>query len=242
MSDVWGVGFEGTPVNPLAAGVARGVVDLGERLGLELCSLRDSCVILGSKVLEMEGVVLGLEGSLEGDRVRGELLKRASLVLGHVVEVVSVKNLERVEGIVNTALKEIFFDMDLSFHLVSEVKRGVTVVRVELREGGVEGCLSSFGGGVLAVVAMVLKVVFNRFAGRANFLGFDESLSFLSEKYVSVASRFIRSLAVEFGMPLVFVTHQNELAREADNCYEVYGMGGGVSGVRRVLGRGVLNG
>lgn len=236
MSDVRGLGFEGTPVNPLAVNEAARVAILGRMDGY-LKGLGGRVAILGERERVLGLEVASLEASLEGDRVRGELLKRASLVLGQVVEVVSVKNLERVEGIVNSALRDIFFDMDLRFKLVSEVKRGVNVVRVELCEGGVEGCLSSFGGGVLAVVAMVLKVVFNRFAGRASFLAFDESLAFLSEKYIAGASRFIRGLSVEFGMPLVFVTHQGELAKEADNCWEVYG---GVSGssVRKVAYRG----
>lgn len=158
---------------------------------------------------------------------RGELLKQVCVVLQDLVRLVSTQNLLRIEHLVNEALKDIFYDLNLQFSLVSEVKRDVNQYRISITNGGVGGTVDSIGGGVLSVVACVLKIMFNRFTRKYPLVVFDESLSFLSEKYIARASSFLKAMSIEFGMPILMVTHQNQLAESADAVYRATAVAGG---------------
>jgi chromosome segregation ATPase len=158
---------------------------------------------------------------------KGELLKQVGLVLQDLVRLVSTQNLLRIEHLVNEALKDIFHDLDLQFKLVSEVKRDVNQYRISITNAGVGGTVDSIGGGVLSVVACVLKIMFNRFTRKYPLVVFDESLSFLSERYIARARSFLKAMSVEFGMPILMVTHQNQLAESADSVYRAAAMAGG---------------
>lgn len=154
-------------------------------------------------------------------RTRADLLKMALGIVQQLVDTVSAANIKRVEELVNSALKTIFFDLDLKFRIISEIKRNTVQNRIAIYHNDVEGNVNSFGGGVLAVVALVLKVLFNLFAKRYPLIVLDESLSFLSEKYIANASKFLKELSREFHMPVLLVTHQPLFTDAADLIYEV---------------------
>lgn len=154
-------------------------------------------------------------------RTRADLLQMALGIVQQLVDTVSASNIKRVEELVNSALKTIFYDLDLRFRIISEIKRNQNTYRIAFYHNDVEGGIQSFGGGVLAVVALVLKVLFNLFAKRYPMIVLDESLSFLSEKYIGHASKFLKELSLEFNMPILLVTHQPQFADAADMTYEV---------------------
>lgn len=149
-----------------------------------------------------------------------ELLTMASAALRELVAAVADKNLRQVEKLVNSALAAIFTDQNLDFKIVTTELRNQTSYRIALYSNGIEGNLNSFGGGVWAVVAFVLKLTFNLLAKRYPLVVFDESLSFLSAKYIPNASKFITDMCTELGMTIVLVTHQSEFATFADMVYE----------------------
>lgn len=148
-----------------------------------------------------------------------EDLKMAAVLLQELVDSVAAKNILRTEELVNSALSTIFTDMKLDFKIISEIKRNANSYRMVIVENGVEGNLNSFGGGVWAIVAFVLKVLFNILGKRHPMLAFDESLSFLSEKYIPNASAFIKDLSREFNMPILLVTHQPLFTQASDQIY-----------------------
>lgn len=149
-----------------------------------------------------------------------ENLKLAATVLQELVDAVSQRNLMRTEELVNSALATIFPDQEIRFRILSEVKRNTIQYRIAIVQDGVEGTVNSYGGGPVSVIALVLKVLFNVLAKRYPFLAFDESLSFLSEKYIDNASSFLKDISAEFKMPILFVTHQPKLAAASHKIYE----------------------
>lgn len=149
-----------------------------------------------------------------------ENLKLAATVLQELVDAVSQRNLMRTEELVNSALATIFPDQEIRFRILSEIKRNTVQYRVAIIQDGHEGTINSYGGGPVSVIALVLKLLFNVLAKRYPFLAFDESLSFLSEKYIDNASAFIKEMSDEFKMPILFVTHQPKLAAASDQTYE----------------------
>ena len=149
-----------------------------------------------------------------------ENLRMATSVLQELVDAVSARNLAKTEDLVNSALATIFPDQEIRFRIISEIKRNTVQYRVAIVQDGHEGTTNSYGGGPVSVIALVLKLLFNVLAKRYPFLAFDESLAFLSEKYIDNASAFIKEMSDEFKMPILFVTHQPKLAAASDQTYE----------------------
>jgi ABC-type dipeptide/oligopeptide/nickel transport system ATPase subunit len=88
-------------------------------------------------------------------------------------------------------------------------------------QDNVRGSINSFGGGIIAVIAVVLKILFNIVTKRFPLLVFDETLSFLAVNYIPAMSEFLKTLSKEFNIPILLVTHQKEFAIAAENCFEI---------------------
>lgn len=144
----------------------------------------------------------------------------AERVLQEVVEKVSKQNLAKIESFVDRALSLIFPDLNLSFKIEQDVKRGNNVYSFVILKDQIRGGVNSFGGGVIAVISVVLKILFNIVTKRFPLLVLDETISFLAVNYIPAMSDFLKTLAKEFDLPIVLVTHQKEFAIAADQCYE----------------------
>lgn len=153
------------------------------------------------------------------DYAQAELLSKGIATLNQVVQEVSEANLSRLTDLVNTALRHIFFDQELEFRIVSEEKWNMTVYRFEVLHDGVPGNQNSFGGGIYAVIALVLKIVFNRYTKRYPMIVGDESLHFVSGEYVARTSAFMQELSRDFDMKFVLITHEPRFAAAADQNY-----------------------
>lgn len=141
----------------------------------------------------------------------------ASLCIQELVDMVSTNNINRIETLVNSALASIFYDQDIKFKIKQETKRNLNCYSFVTMKDGVEGSIHSFGGGIMAVEAMVLKILFNLLSKRYPLLILDESLSFVSERYIEGTSKFIKELSEEFSLPIALVTHQQSFKENADN-------------------------
>lgn len=150
-----------------------------------------------------------------------ELMKMSSSIFQELVDIVSTKNIKRIETLVNTALATIFFDQVIEFRIKQDVKRNINVYKILLIKEGVEGSKDSYGGGPIAVVAFILKILCNILAGGYPLIVLDESLAFLSEKYIPNTSKFIKELSESFDLPVVLVTHQPLFSEFSDFTYQV---------------------
>lgn len=152
---------------------------------------------------------------------RADALAAAIAAVNAMVAAIATANLARVESVVNLALRAVFVDKGLTWRIEHEVKRNQTMHRFVLASGGVEGSLHSFGYGVFAVIALVLKVLFNRLAGGYPLVVLDEQLPNVSAEYRARASRLLHLLAHDLAMPILVVTHEPGFLAAADRRYEI---------------------
>lgn len=148
-----------------------------------------------------------------------ELHTTASSFLQSIIESVCQKNIRKIEDFVNLSLKNIFNDQEITFRIDKSIKRNVNVYSFVLYKDGVEGSINSFGGGILCVVSLVLKILFIKLTKSFNLLVLDESLSFLSEGYLENCSKYIKTMTTDFNLNLILVTHQSKFKYYADNIY-----------------------
>lgn len=135
-----------------------------------------------------------------------------------------------VESLVSAGLAAIF-DEKLTFHLIESMSRGTPqidfVVRTHLPDGSEfeTDVMSARGGGLAAVVGLLLRVVLillTRGAGRnaPEILVLDETLAHLSDEYLEAAGQFLRTLVDTTGIQILMVTHQPTLTEFADVSYK----------------------
>lgn len=163
-----------------------------------LRSQRDS---LSSSLSEKTNKVMQIKS-------QSEVLLLSSTVLQEVVSRISEKNIKKIEELVTFSLKSIFTDLDLEFQVRSKVKRNLTTYYFVFLEGGKERSINSLGGGVVAITSLVLKVLFNVLTSRFPIVVFDESLSFVADKYIPNSASFLKDISDQFNLAILMVTHQ----------------------------------
>ena len=123
---------------------------------------------------------------------------------------------ESLNKLVTLGLKYVFPDQDLQLKTVTEKQRGKTAVRFELHDRGRTFPIDdAFGGGVLAIVGVLLRVSIITSLNLKRILLLDETLGHLADVYVPNASRLLRKLADDLGFTIVMVTHQPDYAQHA---------------------------
>jgi DNA repair exonuclease SbcCD ATPase subunit len=137
----------------------------------------------------------------------------------------------QIEALVTSGLQAIF-EENLSFHLIESTLRQTPqidfVVKTHLPDGSSfdTDVLSARGGGLAAVVGLLLRVVLillTRASGKKapDLLVLDETLAHLSREYLDAAGQFLRTLVDSTGLQLLMVTHQHELVEFADVVYRL---------------------
>lgn len=176
-----------------------------------------------------------------------ETAERVSGVLGKLAAERDAAARQQVESLVTAGLTAIFGDggEQLSFHLVESTLRSTTNIDFLVRTTKPDGeiietdVLSARGGGVAAVIGMLLRVVLillTRQTGQpvSSTLVLDETLAMLSADRLEAASAFLRTLVDAAGLQVIMVTHQSELTESADVVHRLALDANGVTRVTRV--------
>lgn len=130
----------------------------------------------------------------------------------------------KVEDIINRGLSYVYKADDVQLVISTTVKASKTQFVITLKDGDIESSKlrESFGGGLIAIIAFLFKVVINVIYKNERFMVFDESLNFVSRHYQEPLSQFIKKLCDEMDTTIVLITHQPLLADKADSIYEAY--------------------
>jgi len=161
-----------------------------------------------------------LEAEIANLLTEQDLLIKVDQVLLAVSSKVLGQSTGTIDKLVTAGLRIVFEDQKLEFKTEIEKYRGKTAVKFSLFENGQTApLLDSYGGGVLVVASVLLRVVTIMVLGLRRLLLLDESLSHLSDQYIPNCSGLLRKLCVDLGFDVVLITHQAEFAIHADRHY-----------------------
>lgn len=150
-----------------------------------------------------------------------KLLTHVNIAFDQLIELTTKESTGSVEQLVTYGLRHVFADLNLSFRLQVEQKRGVQCVEPRLIDGPVDAAiLDAFGGGPAVVVGFLLRLLVCRRLGLAPVLLLDEPFAFLSAQYRDPLGELLKELAKMTGMTLVLVTHDPAYLAHADYAYE----------------------
>jgi DNA repair ATPase RecN len=183
------------------------------------------------RVKVLEHTFSDREAVLKKAQDDSEITERELQVLQQVKEVLSAitgkcfsSATKRIEGLVNKGLSEVFDDQNLVFSIRASVSRKKSFVSFHLREGSTGEDLpliSSYGGGVLSVIAILLRITTIHLLEKRKVLILDESLSQVSDEYIENLSAFLNNLCENSDFIILLVTHQRKFTTYASEHYRM---------------------
>jgi len=219
------------------------LADLRNRLKFRLAELNAEKGEFRALLLRKEELELALSELLASR----ETAERVAGVLGKLAAERDAAARQMVESLVTAGLTAIFGDGGerLSFHLTESTLRNTTNIDFMVRTTKPDGevietdVMSARGGGVAAVIGMLLRVVLillTRQTGQqvSSTLVLDETLAMLSSDRLEAASAFLRTLVDSAGLQVIMVTHQEPLTDAADVVHRLSLDPSGVTRVSRL--------
>ena len=156
---------------------------------------------------------------IEKDKLQ---LVQAVGLIDRCIQIISANGIGKIENIVSGGLQMVFGDKTMG--LVLNKKEGARGSSYELllKQGDFIGKpMDSFGGGVVNVMAFLLRVIMIKRFKLAKFLAVDESFNNVSEGHLGLVSEMLQKLCRDHGYTILAVTHQPVLARAADRVYRI---------------------
>jgi len=186
----------------------------------ELRELQQKILLLERDRQLQAMAVTGIEEELKYLDGEERLLERVGEVLQVIGKKVLGHSTASIDQLVTAGLKLAFDDQGLEFRTSVERFRGYTSVKFELMENGrLAPIRDSYGGGVLVLIGVLLRVVTIMTLDLKKFLVLDEALSHVSDKYIAPCSRFLQQLCADLDFTIILITHASEFTTHADVHY-----------------------
>lgn len=163
---------------------------------------------------------------IEQAKTRTEELGKAIDVLYNFNIWLNEQAKTRLESITNEALKLVFPDKSMIFHVIAnQTKKGVTYELNIETDGVTTELLDAKGGGVLDIIQTCLRITYllrlkNR---QRQFILFDEPFKNLDSERVNTAIEWLNRVSEVFGIQMLIITHIPSLIIPNENnvVYEV---------------------
>lgn len=130
---------------------------------------------------------------------------------------------DKIESLVNSALKCVFTGKTLNFKLIpNKTKKGLQYdLYIETGEILTE-LNNAKGGGVLDIITLALRISFTRLFASSlrQVIVLDEPFKNLDHLRIEPAIEWLKYISKEFNIQFIIVTHIQELIGKADKAYQ----------------------
>jgi DNA repair exonuclease SbcCD ATPase subunit len=156
----------------------------------------------------------------EGKRLNeheGELtrIEKAQEIAQAVSEMIQKQAHEKLTKVVTTCLQTVFYDENYEFHIRFVSKRNKTEAELYFTKDGhvIEDPMEEDSGGVIDVAAFVLRLSCLMLSKPAlrHVVILDEPFKFVSTEYRDNVRTMLETLAEDFDVQFIMVTHIDEL-------------------------------
>ncbi len=167
------------------------------------------------------------EGELQDLQTRKRTLLSSIEVMKQLIEALSREQINALKDLISYGLKTIFVDRDYSLDIVISESRNVKQANFFLVETLADGSVlksefrDAIGGGVLAVVGLIIQVYYIIYFSQRPILFMDEALSQISTQYIGPVLEFINQLAEQKHFKFVLVSHDDRFIEYGRRVYSV---------------------
>jgi len=156
------------------------------------------------------------------------LVQEASIkVLREIIDIMSKEFIDSIVDLLTFALQTIIYDKDYSVKILLKESRNskqAEIILVSKQEDGsiIESPIpDNCGGGISAIVGLVLQIFFIQYFKLNKLLIMDEALSQISKEYIPNTMTFLKTLSKERGFKFLLVCHDNRIIKHADYMYRM---------------------
>jgi len=150
-------------------------------------------------------------------------LVKAVGVIDRCIQVISANGIGLIEGIVSDGLRRVFDDPSLTLVVDKKAHARGNVYKLLVRKDGGEPYdpMNSYGGGVVNVIGLLLRLILIKRFKLSKLIVLDEQFNNVSAEYLPTVSALLKTLTDKHGYTILAVTHQPILADAADAVYQV---------------------
>ena len=156
------------------------------------------------------------------------LIQEASIkVLREIIDIMSKEFIDSIVDMLTYALQTIFYDRDYSIKIVLRELRNAKqadIILVEKKDDGsiIESPIpDNWGGGITAVLGLVLQIYFIQYFKLNKVLFIDEGLSQISTSYIPTTMKFLKTLSEQRDFKFLMIAHDVRFIKYADIQYEM---------------------
>ena len=159
--------------------------------------------------------------------VEETLLDGVAALFRHLVDQEVALGVKAVEQLQTEGLQAVFNDQELHVRADIEVSRGKVSVDLITRQKQPDGSFveglgtDSFGGSVLTVESILLRLIVILRRGLRPLLLLDETLPAFDSNYIVNMAEFLSTFCEKMGMDVLVVTHNPALFDAASRAYRV---------------------
>jgi DNA repair exonuclease SbcCD ATPase subunit len=159
---------------------------------------------------------------IESLKTEETILEETSETLKKIFEQLNKKSIEGVENLVSYALNSIWEDRTYQFKIISKERGATSTNKFVLIKNGIEvDIMDGSGGGLVDIVALVLRLIFTLKAKPElrPVLFLDEPFQHASANYHEKIGELLTELIEKLGLTIVMVTHTPIIENYASRRY-----------------------
>jgi hypothetical protein len=156
------------------------------------------------------------------------LVQEASIkVLREIIDIMSREFIDQIADLITYALQTIFHDKDYSIKILLKESRNTKQADIILVSTDEEGNTiespvpDNCGGGISAVIGLVMQIFFIQYNKLNKVLIMDEALSQISADYIPTTMKFLKMLSEQRGFKFLLISHDSKIIKHADIIYKM---------------------
>lgn len=156
------------------------------------------------------------------------LVQEASIkVLREIIDIMSREFIDQIADLITYALQTIFHDKDYSIKILLKESRNTKQADIILVSTDEEGNTiespvpDNCGGGISAVIGLVMQIFFIQYNKLNKILIMDEALSQISADYIPTTMKFLKMLSEQRGFKFLLISHDSKIIKHADIIYKM---------------------
>lgn len=128
-----------------------------------------------------------------------------------------------IESLINDGIEYVIGDNSVSIKIESSIKNNKVQYAINIldNKNNIEGGTESFGGGILAIISFIFRIVIMHISKMFPLIVIDENLTFVSHHYQERLSQFIKHISSQFNINVLMISHSPKLNTYADKIYEM---------------------
>lgn len=194
---------------------------------MTIFQIEESVKKLRTRITQIKTLKDDRKAQIDQNKSKLDVLEKRAQLLGDVNKLLQQCNVtsrdyvkEEVEKLTTQALQSIFEDPKLAFTINFVSKRNQIEAEFLLSRGGQgsnDDILYTYGGGIVDVVSISLRIILSQLLQLKGPLILDEPGKNISAQFIENFGRFLDEVSRAFNRQIILVTHNERLAAFATN-------------------------